>query len=115
MKIIRLFGELVDLDLENLNKNRPFDICINELVYAYHEGNYEGHGVAAYRDNKGMWHLDEISHCSCYGALDGGFNKIGYTNVQILGLLKKRIEDNWLKSDYMLVLNEVEKIIGQAS
>lgn len=111
MKIVKLFDEMSDYEIENLNKNRPLDVAVDILIYAYHDGGYDGHGIAVYRDNKNKWHLDEISHCSCNGALDEGFNKIEYTKTQIVSLLKKRIDDdNWLKADYMNVLAEVEKV-----
>lgn len=65
MKIIPLADELSEYDVENLNKNRPLDVAVEQLIYAYHDGGYDGYGVAVYLDNKGGWHLDEISHCSC--------------------------------------------------
>lgn len=106
MKITKLFDELdPEYELTNLNRNKPLDVAIDELIYAYHDGGYDGRGVAVYHDSKDQWHLDEISHCSCYGALDEGFNKIGYTKEQLLKLMRKRVKENgWLKIDYMLIL-----------
>ena len=110
MKIIQLVDELSGYEVENLNKNRPLDIAVDVLIYAYHNGGYDGHGVAVYLDNKGKWHLDEISHCSCYGALDEGFNKIGYTKDQLTELLKKRASEDWKKDDYKAVLKALEEV-----
>ena len=109
MKTIALFDELGEYDLANLNRNRPLDVAIERLIYAYHDGGYDGSGVAVYLDNKGDWHLDEISHCSCNGALDEGFNKIGYTKEQIIKLLEKHAKESWRPEDYKLVLAEVTK------
>lgn len=110
MKIIQLVDELSEYEVENLNKNRPLDTAVDTLIYAYHDGGYDGHGVAVYLDNKGQWHLDEIGHCSCYGALDEGFNKIGYTKDQLIELLKKRASEDWKKDDYNAVLKELEEV-----
>lgn len=91
MKIVSVGkDELSEWSLNALNTNRPLDIAIDLLVYAYENGGYDGSGVAVYSDNKGNWHLDEFSHCSCNGPLDGGFNAITYTKEQIFELLKKR-------------------------
>lgn len=110
MKIIQLVDGLSEYEVENLNKNRPLDIAVDVLIYAYHDGGYDGHGVAVYLDNKGQWHLDEISHCSCNGALDEGFNKIGYTKDQLIELLKKRASEDWKKDDYEAVLKALEEV-----
>ena len=110
MKIIKLADELAEYEIENLNKNRPLDVAIEQLIYAYHDGGYDGHGVAIYLDNKGGWHLDELSHCSCYGALDEGFNKISYTRPQIIELLEKRASEGWKKDDYSAVLKALEEV-----
>lgn len=110
MKPVVLFDELGEYDLDNLNRNRPLDVSIEQLIYAYHNGGYDGSGVAVYLDNKGQWHLDEISHCSCNGALDEGFNKIGYTKDQLIELLKKRADEHWRPEDYKLVVAELEKL-----
>ena len=111
MKIIQLVDELSKYDLANLNKNRPLDVAVEQLIYAYHDGGYDGQGVAVYLDNKGQWHLDDISHCSCYGALDGGFNKISYTRPQVVELLKKRASEDWEKDDYVAILKALEEVI----
>lgn len=112
MKIIQLVDELSKYDLANLNKNRPLDVAVEQLIYAYHDGGddggYDGQGVAVYLDNKGQWHLDDISHCSCYGALDGGFNKISYTRPQVVELLKKRASEDWEKDDYVAILKALD-------
>lgn len=110
MKIIQLADELSEYDLENLDKNRPLDVAVEQLIYAYHDGGYDGYGVAVYLDNKGKWHLDEISHCSCYGALDEGFNKIGYTKDQLIELLNKRASEYWDADDYSSVLKALEEV-----
>ena len=110
MKTIQLADELFEYDIENLNKNRPLDTAIDVLIYCYHDDGYDGRGVAVYLDNKGGWHLDEISHCSCYGALDEGFNKIGYTKDQLIELLKKRTSESWIKDDYKSVLKALEQL-----
>ncbi len=110
MKIIQLVDGLSEYEVENLNKNRPLDIAVDVLIYAYHDGGYDGRGVAVYLDNKGKWHLDEISHCSCYGAFDEGFNKIGYTKDQLIELLKKRASEDWNKDDYKAVLKALEEL-----
>lgn len=110
MKIIQLVDELSEYDLANLNKNRPLDVAVEQLIYAYHDDGYDGHGVAVYLDNKGDWHLDEISHCSCNGALDEGFNKIGYTKDQLIELLKRRASEGWEKDDYRAVLKALEEV-----
>lgn len=104
MKITKLLDELSEYDLDNLNKNRPLDVAIEQLIYAYHNGGWDGYGVATYLDNKGQWHLDEISHCSCRGALDEGFNRIGYTKEELVDLLRKRTEGHWQQENYALVL-----------
>ena len=110
MKTIQLADELSEYDTENLNKNRPLDIAVDVLIHCYHDGGYDGHGVAVYLDNKGDWHLDEISHCSCYGPFDEGFNKISYTKPQIIKLLKKRASESWIKDDYKSVLKALEEL-----
>lgn len=110
MKITALFDEMSDYEIDNLNKNRPLDIAIEELIYAYHDGGYDGYGVAVYLDSKGQWHLDEISHCSCNGALDEGFNQISYTKPQIIKLLKKRASEDWKADDYKAVLKALEEL-----
>ena len=110
MKIIQLIDELSEYDVENLNRNRPLDTAVDVLIYAYHNDGYDGYGVAAYLDNKGQWHLDGISHCSCNGALEEGFNKIGYTKAQLIELLKKRISENWNVDDYKSVLKALEEV-----
>jgi hypothetical protein len=109
MKIVKLVDELSDYEIENLNRNRPLDVSIEQLIYAYRDGGYDGSGVAVYLDNKGDWHLDEISHCSCNGALDEGFNKIGYTKEQVIMLLEKNANESWRAEDYKLVLAELKK------
>ena len=103
MKIIQLVDELSKYDLANLNKNRPLDVAVEQLIYAYHDGGDD--------DNKGQWHLDDISHSSCYGALDGGFNKISYTRPQVVELLKKRASEDWEKDDYVAILKALEEVI----
>ena len=110
MKTIQLVDELSEYDLANLNKNRPLDVAVEQLIYAYHDGGYDGYGAAVYLDNKGSWHLDEISHCSCNGAFDEGFNKISYTKPQIIKLLKKRASEDWNKDDYEAVLKALEEV-----
>lgn len=109
MKTIQLVDELSEYDLANLNKNRPLDVAVEQLIYAYHDGGYDGYGVAVYLDNKDKWHLDEISHCSCNGALDEGFNLIGYTKAQLIELLKKRASEDWKADDYSSVLKALEE------
>ena len=109
MKIIKLADELAEYEIENLNRNRPLDISVDALIYCYHTDGYSGHGVAIYLDNKDGWHLDEISHCSCNGALDEGFNKISYTRPQIVQILKKRASEDWKKDDYNAVLKALEE------
>lgn len=109
MKITALLDEVSSYEIDNLNKNRPLDIAVEELIYAYRAGSYDGSGVAVYLDNKGQWHLDEISHCSCNGALEEGFNRIGYTKEQVISLLEKRTKDSFHGEDYKLVLTEINK------
>ena len=110
MKTIQLVDELSEYDIENLNKNRPLDIAVDVLIYCYHDGGYDGYGVAVYLDSNGGWHLDEISHCSCNGAFDEGFNKISYTMPQIIKLLEKRASESWRADDYRSVLKELEEL-----
>lgn len=110
MKTIQLADELSEYDLANLNRNRPLDVAVEQLIYSYYDGGYDGDGVAIYLDSKGQWHLDEISHCSCYGALDEGFNKIGYTKDQLIELLEKRASEDYLADDYKAVLKALEEV-----
>jgi hypothetical protein len=81
--------ELDEYDFRRLDNGMPTDVRIKKIVYWYEYEDYSGHGVAAYLDNKGKWHVDGLGHCSCYGAFDNGFNPITYTKEQAVELLKK--------------------------
>lgn len=95
MKIISV-GEydLQGSDLDKLNINKPLDVALEKIIYSYKNYGYEGSGMIVYIDNKGGWHLDEFSHCSCNGPIDGGFNPINYELDQIKHLLKARGNEN---------------------
>lgn len=41
------------------------------LVYWYENGGYDGHGEAVALGTDGMLYRTGLSHCSCYGPMDG--------------------------------------------
>jgi hypothetical protein len=48
---------------------RAEEAGVDVIVYSYGSGSYEGHGNALLRKD-GMWALENLNHCSCYGPLD---------------------------------------------
>jgi hypothetical protein len=67
MKYTTVSGDgLSDWDVERLPEN------IVEAWSNYTSGDYEGSGWLLMLDDKGMYHLHNCSHCSCYGPTDEG-------------------------------------------
>jgi hypothetical protein len=74
--------ELADYDLEKLN-----DFSVNQALYYYQYGDYEGHGTMILVMTDGTLALHDMSHCSCYGPMeDLGNNivKMKYTTLEEL-------------------------------
>ena len=58
----------LDDDLLDLEQYKP-----HWVVYAYYGGCYEGGGDLVLMEEGGNLYHFNLSHCSCYGPLDGGF------------------------------------------
>lgn len=81
--------ELHDWDLEELQKDAPLGVAIVKVIYWYKKEGYEGDGTVVYRDSCHEWHIDDLTHCSCYGPCHGGLSKITYSLDETKKLLKK--------------------------
>ena len=81
--------KLHDWDLEELQKDAPLGVAVAEVIYWYKNYGYDGTGTIVYRDSHRRWHIDGLTHCSCYGPCHYGFSAIGYSLSDIKELLKK--------------------------
>ena len=81
--------ELHDWDLEELQKGAPLGVAIAKVIYWYKKEGYEGDGTVVYQDSRHEWHIDGLSHCSCFGPCHNGFCDINYSLSDIEKLLKK--------------------------
>lgn len=81
--------ELDDYDLEELQKGAPLGVAVVKVVYWYERGDYCGGGTIVYQDSRCKWHIDDLTHCSCYGPCHDGFSKITYSLDEIKKLLEK--------------------------
>ena len=94
MEVIALTDEKIDdYDLQNFKARTPVNVNLTKFIYSYTNYGYDGNGAAIYLDSEGQWHFDEFSHCSCFGALSAGYNKIQYTLDEIILLLTKRKDE----------------------
>lgn len=82
-------AKLHDWDLEELQKDAPLGVAVAEVIYWYKKFSYDGGGTIVYRDSCDKWHIDDLTHCSCYGPCHYGFSEISYSLDEIEKLLKK--------------------------
>ena len=71
--------ELEDWDLEELQKDAPLGVAVVKVIYWYKKECYGGYGTVAYRDSCHKWHIDDLSHRSCFGPCHNGFCDISYS------------------------------------
>lgn len=50
------------------------------FVYHYTSGSWDGSGTGVIKRADGTYGWANLSHCSCYGPLDGGYSNFGDTN-----------------------------------
>lgn len=81
--------ELEDWDLEELQKDAPLGVAVVKVIYWYKKECYGGYGTVAYRDSCHKWHIDDLSHYSCFGPCHNGFCDISHSLSDIKKLLKK--------------------------
>ena len=81
--------KLHDWDLEELQKDAPLGVAVVEVIYWYEKECYDGEGTVIYQDSRHKWHIDDLTHCSCYGPCHYGFSEISYSLDEIEKLLKK--------------------------
>lgn len=56
--------ELSEYDIESIKHMQAF-------AYWYGNGGYEGSGHCIYQTQDNKWDEKSLSHCSCYGPMDG--------------------------------------------
>nr|DAV53597.1 MAG TPA: hypothetical protein [Caudoviricetes sp.] len=97
--------ELHDYDLEELQKDAPLGVAVVNVIYWYKKFGYEGGGTIVYRDSCDKWHIDDLTHCSCYGPCHYGFSEISYSLSDIRKLLKK---EDYYENGGKEILNYLE-------
>lgn len=106
--------KLHDWDLEELQKGAPLGVAVAEIIYWYKKFGYDGGGTIVYRDSCDKWHIDDLTHCSCYGPCHYGFSGISYFLSDIRELLKKDdYYENGGKEILTYLDNEEEKRGGK--
>lgn len=81
--------ELHDCDLEELQKDAPLGVAVVKVIYWYKKEGYDGDGTVVYQDSRHEWHIDDLTHYSCYGPCHYGFSGMSYSLDEIKKLLKK--------------------------
>lgn len=81
--------EFWDSDYEDLQRGIPSGVAIIKIIYWYKKGDYKGGGTIVYQDSRHEWHIDDLTHCSCFGPCHNGFSKITYSLDEIKRLLEK--------------------------
>ena len=97
--------ELNDYDYENLQRGAPLGVAVVKAIYWYERGDYSGGGTIVYLDSRHKWHIDDLTHCSCYGPCHYGFSKISYSLDEIEKLLKK---EDYYENGGKEILNYLE-------
>ena len=74
------------------------------FIYWYGEGNYCGVGYAIWRTN-GKWYGEDLSHCSCYGPLEGVIlnHNDAYLADKLEDVKARGTNDWWFKNAEVLV------------
>ena len=89
-KVVSLGDDnLYDDNLSDVQKGAPLGIAVVNVIYWYKKFGYEGGGTIVYQDSCDKWHIDDLTHCSCYGPCHYGFSGISYSLSDIRELLKK--------------------------
>lgn len=89
-------------EIYNVGDEECCDVYADEkfrwIVYVYENYGYEGGGEAVgYNIEDGLLYVQSLSHCSCYGPMDDGFN--GATKYTVEEYL--RVKDNVLDYESM--------------
>lgn len=94
------FEELNEWDLKYLDPSW-------DVWYWYAAGSYEGMGSAIIRKD-GMWYLESLGHCSCYGPLECLEFNIGASELEYLynGAVGLNEADEYL---FKYVKNDIHK------
>lgn len=72
--------ELGEWDFQNFGKELD---NYEWAVYYYESGYYEGSGeIVAFHKESGKLETESLSHCSCYGPIDGGMSGASRTPEQ---------------------------------
>lgn len=77
-----------DDELRDLQGNAPLGVAVVKVIYWYESSAYDGDGTIVYQDSCHKWHIDSLSHNSCYGPCDR-FCATSYSLSDIKKLLKK--------------------------
>lgn len=106
------------------NKLEPYDFCgvfeepfiakiqADVFIYSYEAGNYDGSGMAVWRNKKGEWAYQYLGHCSCNGPLEDirTSDNAKFTLEQIKSVLNSP-DNSWDKNSKVVAeyLNKYNK------